>query len=364
MNFFEHEKDKQLSFIYKTAMSFSSNDDVLIGLEHICTQGPPWLVDYVIENWIGIHQEKLNQKFQLSRPCIQFEIENHRLFPEIPEIATKRILNFITDTADFHSMQLVCKRWYTILREDIFWRDLYISRFGPYSGQVHNITSWKMLYLVRLEGKFAKDNNILEQLVDATIKLRQYTANDIVQLWEDLTHQNQSIEPVLLCKINYILSNSYYYHIAKTSRIYSVRLIVIGLEHGRSRSKVCLDLCVGEYGYSRFTDYNEQLSIQYESNTHENYSGAFLGPTLLGFCMGLCGYIFSECTELGRTPSIISDQYPPGPLVCLFIMMTHPDHRAQFIKYLKKLESHCLCKLSDFENERNNQLHFSPFMSS
>ncbi|CAF1294318.1 unnamed protein product [Rotaria sordida] len=344
--FFQHEKDKQISFIYKIAMSLSFNDDILIGLEHICTQGPSWLVDYVIENWIVIQQEKFKQTFQLSYPCIKFQIENYRLFPNIPEIPTKRILHFINDSIDLYSMQLVCKQWYTILRNEIFWQDLYISRYGTYTNQINNIQSWKMLYLLKLEGKFANDNNKLDKLIDATIKLRQYTTNDILQLWEDLTHQNQSIEQVSISKINYILSNSFYYQIDKTSDHYSVRLIIIGLEHERSRSKIHLNLRVGEYGGSRFTDHMEQLSIHYESNTNEQRSLIFLGPELFGFHIGQWGYVFTESTYLGRTSSTLSDQYPSGLLICLFIMMIHPDHRAQFIKYLKKLENHCLRSIS------------------
>jgi hypothetical protein len=108
--FFQYANDKQISFIYQVAMSLSFDNDILIGLEHICTQGPLWLVDYVIENWIDIHQEKFKQKFQLPRLSIHFETEYYRLFPDIPEIALKRILHFITDTADFCSVQLVCKQ--------------------------------------------------------------------------------------------------------------------------------------------------------------------------------------------------------------------------------------------------------------
>ncbi|CAF1190573.1 unnamed protein product [Rotaria sordida] len=256
--FFQHEKDKQISFIYKIAMSLSFNDDILIGLEHICTQGPSWLVDYVIENWIVIQQEKFKQTFQLSYPCIKFQIENYRLFPNIPEIPTKRILHFINDSIDLYSMQLVCKQWYTILRDEIFWQDLYISRYGTCTNQINNI-------------------------------------------------QN------------------------KTSDHYSVRLIIIGLEHERSRSKIHLNLRVGEYGGSRFTDHMEQLSIRYESNTNEQRSLIFLGPELFGFHIGQWGYVFTESTYLGRTSSTLSDQYPSGLLICLFIMMVHPDHRAQFI---------------------------------
>ncbi len=199
-----------------------------------------------------------------------------------------------------------------------------------------------MLYLVRMEGKVATDNNKLDQLVDATMKLRQYTTNDILQLWEDLTHQDQSIETILFSKINYILSNSFYYQIEKTSEEYSVRLIIIGLEQECSRSKVHLNLRVGEYGSFRFTDHIEQLSIEYESGTNEQRSLTFLSPTLFGFYMHTWAYMSGEKTYLGRASSTISDQYPSGLLICLFIMMVHPNHRAHFIKYLKNLERHCL----------------------
>jgi hypothetical protein len=344
--FFQSTHDKQISFIYQVAMSLSFDNDILIGLEHICTQGPRWLADYIIKNWIDIHQEKFKYNFQISRPSIHFETENYRLFPDIPEIATKRILHFITDTADFYSMQFVCKQWYTILHEEIFWRDLYTSRYGAYSGEVDDISSWKMLYLVRMEGKLAIDNNKFDQLVDATIELRQYTATDILRLWEDLTHRNQSVDTVLLTKINYILSNSFYYQIKKTSNKYSVRLVIIGLEHECSPSKVSLNVRVREYGSSRFTDNMEQLSIQFQSDTNEQRSLKFLGPTLFGFDISDWGYISTGNTYFGQTSSTISDQFPSGLLICLFIMMVHPDHRAQFIMYLKNLESHCLRSIS------------------
>jgi hypothetical protein len=168
-------------------MSLSIADDILIGLEYICTKGPLWLVDYVINHWMDIHQEKFKQKYELPHPCIEFQIENYRLFPELPEIAIQRILQFINDINDFHSMQFVCKQWYTVLHEEIFWRDLYISRYGSYSGNMENINSWKILYFIKLEGNIEEKNDIHQKLVDATIQLRNYSANDILQLWEDLT---------------------------------------------------------------------------------------------------------------------------------------------------------------------------------
>lgn len=348
--FFQDTKDKQISFMYQVAMSLSYCNDILIGLEHICTQGPLWLADYVIENWIDILQEKFKYNIPSLPPSIQIDTENYRLFPDIPEIATKRILHFITDTADFYSMQLVCKQWYAILREEIFWRDLYTARYGPYSGQSNHMDSWKMLYLIRMEGKFAFNINKFDQLINATRELRQYRANDIFKLWEDLTHQGQSVKPVLLAKINYVLSNSFYYQIDKTSEEYSVRLIIIGLENECSRSKVCLNLRVGEYGSSRFTDHMEQLTIKYESSNNKHHSLEFLGPTLFGFYLQKWGYVYASQgrTYLERDASTICDQYPSGLLICLFIMMIHPDHRAHFIKYLKNLEYHCSSLLRPF----------------
>jgi hypothetical protein len=109
---------------------------------------------------------------------------------------------------------------------------------------------------------------------------------------------------------------------------------------------VSLNLRVGEYGSSRFTDNMEQLSIQFESNTNEQRSLKFLGPALFGFYISGWGYTSTGNTYLGRTSSTISNQYPSGLLICLFIMMVHPDHRAQFIMYLKNLESHCLRSIS------------------
>jgi hypothetical protein len=87
--FFQLDKDNQISFMYQIAMSLSIAGDILIGLEHMCTQGPLWLADYVIENWMAIQNEKFKRKFQLPHPCLVFEVDNHRLFPEILEIASQ-----------------------------------------------------------------------------------------------------------------------------------------------------------------------------------------------------------------------------------------------------------------------------------
>ena len=338
---FQYTKDQQISLIYQVAMSLSYYNDILIGLEHICTQGPLWLADYAIDNWIDIQQEKFKNKISFVPPSIPVDIDNYRLFPEIPEIVTKQILHYIKDTIDFYSMRLVCKRWYGILREEIFWRDLYTSRFGACVNQTDEVYSWKMLYLIRLEAKYRSDDPRLDQLVNATKELQQFTANDVVKLWEDLTHHDQLIESSLLLKINYILSNSFYCEIQKTSQEYTVRLILIGLEHANSTSKVCLRLHVGEYGNSRFTDYMEQLSIEYNSNSNEQHSFDYFGPALFGFHLAKWGYVSTEKTCLGHDPSTICNLYPWGLLICLFIIMIHPDHRAQHIKYLKNRERRC-----------------------
>lgn len=301
-------------------MLLSFDNNILIGLEYICTQGPLWLIDYTIDNWNKIFQAKFQRKFQLSCPSINFEIENYRLFSDIPEIVTQRILHFITNTADFYSVQLVCKQWYTVLHEEIFWCDLYLSRYGAYPKQAEKISSWKMLYLLRMEAKIGIDNNRLDQLV----------------------------ENMLMSKINYVLSNSFYYQIEKTSDEYSVRLILVGLEDKCSRSKIHLTLRVGEYGSSRFTDEIEELAMVYESSTNKEYTFQSKGPSFFGFHLEKWGYVSTGETYFKRSPSALLNQYPSSLLMCLFIMMVHPDHRAHFIMYLKGLRKHCFGALSLF----------------
>ncbi|CAF1048275.1 unnamed protein product [Rotaria magnacalcarata] len=301
---------------------------------------PPWLADYVIENWIAIQNEKFKKKFQLIRPYVEFEIDNYRLFPNIPEIALQRILHCLIDTTDFYPMQFVCKKWYTILHQETFWRDLYISRYGKYLGNVDDIKSWKMLYFVRLEGN-VRDESKFEELVDATIQIRQITANDILQLREDLTHQEQLVESAILSKISYILSNSFYYHMEKTSSRFSVKLVIAGLEHVHSRSKVYLNLCIGECGESQFTDHMKVLSITCLSNNNKRQFIEICSPDLVGFGFSSYGYFRCESTLLTQSASTLCSQFPSGLLICLFIMMVHHDHRGQFIKYLRCLERHC-----------------------
>jgi hypothetical protein len=130
--FFQQKKNQRIEFIYQIAMSMSTNDDILIGLEQLCTQSPLWLADYLIDNWIPIQNEKFKQKSPLFRLCLKSEIDNPCLFPQLPKNVTQRILHHITDAVDFHSMQFVYQQWYALFHEESFWRDLYISRYGMF----------------------------------------------------------------------------------------------------------------------------------------------------------------------------------------------------------------------------------------
>ena len=337
--FVRYTKDRQISLIYQLAMSLSYCDDIYIGLEHICTQSPLWLADCTIENWIDIFHEKFKYTPPSLPVTIQVNLENYRLFPEIPEIVTKRILHAITNIVDFYSIKMVCKRWYAILDEEVFWRDLYTSRFGACTDQTDQVYSWKMLYLIRMERKYGSDNLQLNQMVETTRKLRQYTAIDIVKLWEDFTHQDQPVETNILKKINYVLSNSFYYEIRRGQDQYLIRLILIGLEHVGSRSEVYLYSRVAESGSSGYSHYMEQLFICYESNIGK-HSFDLRGSPYSGYNVTGRNDAWQDNMCFNRNPSIICNQYPTGLLTCLFIMMVHPDHRAQHIKYIKSAERH------------------------
>ncbi|CAF3179781.1 unnamed protein product [Rotaria sp. Silwood2] len=339
--FFKKTKDHQLALIYHTAMSMAISDDILIGLEKICTQGPLWLADFVIDNWLSIHHEKFKQKINPPKFSIEFQIDNYRLFPEIPELVQQRILHNITDTSDFHSMKFVCKKWYAILHQEQFWRDLYLSRYEKTFTQIDDIHNWKMMYFVTHEGKIYDNQEGFQKLIDASLQLKQMKAEDIVQLWEDLTRENQSVESDMFSKLNYILSNSFYIHMKETSDEYLVRLIIIGLDELNSQVNADVKLHFGEYGSSRYTDYMEELSIELIATDNTRRSLKFFGASLFGFYLGKWGYFPRQNILLSQTPSTLCPQFPSGLLVCLFIMLTHPAHRGQFIQYLKRLESHC-----------------------
>jgi hypothetical protein len=167
------------------------------------------------------------------------------------------------------------------------------------------------------------------------------TANDVLKLWEDLTHQNQPIHSNILAQINYILSNSYYYFIENTAEFYSVKLIVIGLGQPYSRSNVVLNLNVGDYSCDGYIVRVEELSIECDPNTKKQRSMKFSGSDLFGFSVKLPGYSHKHGTYLTQVPSNSYPSYPSGIIICLFIMMVHPFYRTDFIKYLKVIENYC-----------------------
>ncbi len=75
------------------ARETSIDNDLLIGLEYICTKSPQWLADFVMNNWMDIHNEMFKQRLQSPRPSIQFDISNYRLFQQLPEIVIGKILH-------------------------------------------------------------------------------------------------------------------------------------------------------------------------------------------------------------------------------------------------------------------------------
>jgi hypothetical protein len=339
VEFFQQEKDEQLALIYHTAMSMAISNDILIGLEKICTEGPLWLADFVIDNWLDIHHQKFNQKIVLSKPSIEFQIDNYRLFPEICELALQRILYHINDASDFYSMQFVCKRWYVILRQDDFWRDLYLSRYGNTLARIDDVRSWKMMYFLKLEGKIGDNQEELGQLIDASLELRQTKSTDVIQLWEDLTNEEQTVESDMFSKLNDILSNSFYTQLMETSNIYIAKLVIFGLDDFHTQTNVNLILCISEYGTSLHSCYMEECFVELISTDDTRHSFKFCGPELFGFYCGCGDYDYSRKSLLNQTSSTLCSQFPSGLLICLFIMLTHPAHRGQFIQYLKRVQN-------------------------
>ncbi|CAF3330963.1 unnamed protein product [Rotaria sp. Silwood2] len=395
-DFLTQDKNERTSRLYQIALSISLDNDILIGLEQLCTKSPLWLSDYVINNWIAIQNEKIKQRpLQLPYPCTEVQVDNYCLFEKIPEIPTRQILKCITRAVDFYNMQFVCKRWYKILHQESFWRDLHISHYGDCLRNTDNSTKWKRLYFDKLNGENMERKNKHGYFVDATIKLRQCTANDVLKLWEDLTHQEQSVDPAIMSNIDFILANSIYTNLTHKSDHYSAKLIVVGLEDFHSsptsvlskfhfsnarrtsyppskpmaslnfpvdeserqvddahpahtvdkklRTTVHLELEMGEYGkISRFSDYMEILSVTCHCTDGGVHSLKFSGQELFGFYMYSREYGHVKGTKLGSNTCSIFPAYPSGLLVCLFAVMTHPSHREEFIKYLKNLENHCL----------------------
>ncbi|CAF0961577.1 unnamed protein product [Didymodactylos carnosus] len=357
-------KDEQILFVYQLAVASSSSDnDILIGLEKICTKYPLWLADFTIDNWLDIYNiyvfyRKYKQNILLPLTSIQVTLENQRLFQELPELVMYNILSFITDTTDFHSLKLVCKHWYTILKQDSFWKELYLFRFGSKGqfSQYSQISRWKLLYFWKLEcdnlSSFDNEDEILK-LIDTTMQLRKIKANSVVELWENLTKQNQFIEPLILSQIQYILLNSYYYYlnedILESPNKYTAKLIVIGLENSRSRTQMLITLLVGDYGSSRFEMHREQISIECDSDKIQTLT--FDGPRLYDYSWGTYGYVrLSGDALLSIEPNQINQYLPSGICISLLSTMVHPARRERFIQYLITTESHCsssLCALCD-----------------
>ena len=350
--FLQFEKDEQVACVYQAAKQLSIGGDILIGLEHICTKSPPWLGDFVIEHCMNIKNEKCNSiSEKLSSSNIECEISNYRLFDDLPDLIQEKILLYITDPLDFYSMKLVCKRWYTIMHQPSFWQNLYTTRYGH--ALPNGIVNWKLAYLMKLIYREVTDTSNFNQLVYATFNLAQINANDVLHLWEDLTHKNQAVDPDVLLQIDYILSHSYYYHLEvekyRPPFIYSAQLILVGFEHPRSQTKISIYLTDTNGISSYVTDNRMDLSVQFDENTSNNPHIYFSGPTLFGFVPGGDGFSYIRKNEgyLKNTPSSIFPRFPEGLLNCLFSVMVHPNHRAQFISYLENRESFCLDYLSD-----------------
>jgi hypothetical protein len=124
---------------------------------------------------------------------------------------------------------------------------------------------------------------------------------------------------------------------------YSVKLVLVGLDHPRSRSKVSVNLRAGDYGSSYFTDHTEELSIEFDRDSYGYRSLSFMDSNLFGFDMGEHGYYYDDGRSifLTKTSSKICPPFPSGLIICLFIMMVHPARRARFISYLNSMEEYC-----------------------
>jgi len=100
--FLQLKEDEQIACVYQAAKELSICEDLLIGLEDICTKSPPWLADFVIEHWMNIHNEKFKSNTHIrSFPIIQDQINNHRFFEQLPELAIQKIIFNITDSSIF-----------------------------------------------------------------------------------------------------------------------------------------------------------------------------------------------------------------------------------------------------------------------
>ena len=345
-HFAQQTKNQQRALIYHAAVSMFSTGSLLEGLEYMCTQGPLWLADYIMNNWMEIQNDKFKHLGRPTTPKIQLEVDSHCLFVEIPEKANQCILQHIETTADFYAMQLVCKRWNTVLNQAVFWQHCYEFQYGDETSPENLITNWKLMYFVRREAEWISISSPWKHLVEASHRLRQYTATDLYRLWEELTHQDQQIELSLISHLDFILSNAFYYQMSESSNQYSARLIVNGLGNVSSQWRVHVTVRMRKEGSSRFSDDIEELVIEWTLDNKMTRSSTMIGPHLIGFDFGIWGYLPTESRLLSSIPSEIHKRFPTGLITCLSIIMVHPSHRLPFINYLKNLEYHCRERIS------------------
>lgn len=333
--FLSENKNEQIACSYQAAKALAIGGDLSIGWEYICIKSPPWLADFVIDNWIDVQNEKFNDTLRLrSSSSLQCNIDNYRLFEELPELVTQKILLNFTDPHDFNSMKLVCKRWYTIFNQESFWQNLYALRYGYSSQEKMN---WKSMYLTKMIYHHIRDRTCFDQLVDATIHLRRITANDVLRLWEDLTNQTQSLKLDLLVEIDYILSNSYYYDLSSESKDYLAKLVLIGFDHPQSQSNISINFSIYAYQLSSCSNYQEQVSVEFDDDDSEEHR------YVLFMCYAVGGYTnFGHSSFLERkqraTTTVfrpICSRFPEDLVNCLFTMMIHPIRRAEFISHLR-----------------------------
>lgn len=331
--FLSQNRDEQIACVYRAAKELSIGGDLLIGWEHISTKSPPWLVGFVIDNWIDVQNEKFKDTTRL-RPSlsIQCDINNYRVFEELPEFITQKILLNISDPLDFDSMKLVCKRWYTIFNQELFWRDLYALRCGRSSEDKIN---WKSAYLMKVIYRHISDKARFDQLVDATLHLRRITANDVLRLWEDLTNQSQSLNSDLLSEVDYILSNSYYYDLSAESNDYSAKLVLIGFDHPRSQSNISVNFNIFAYQLSSCSDYQERVAVEFDDDSEEHRCVSFMCSAMGGYRNYSHDSFFKRNAGVTKVFRYICSRFSTDLINCLFTMMIHPVRRAAFISHLK-----------------------------
>jgi len=183
------------------------------------------------------------------------------------------------------------------------------------------------------------DKARFDQLVDANLHLRRTTANHVLRLWENLTNRSQSVNSDLLSEIDHILSCSYYYDLNAKSNYYSAKLVLIGFNHPRSQSKICVNLCIGECGTSSCSNYKGEMTVEFDENSKERRCLSFIGSTTFASMMCKRGFYCNMKAGSTEVSSDICPRFSVGLVICLFTMMVHPVRRTEFISYLKNIGS-------------------------